>query len=46
MGTPLVMAPEILNQQPYGLKADIWSVGVIYFYLLFGKYPWLGNTLK
>jgi serine/threonine protein kinase len=33
------MAPEVRNRQPYGLKADIWSLGVIYFHMVFGKCP-------
>merc|ERR1719158_1382615 len=32
-------APEILNYQPYDAKADLWSVGVILFEMLTGKYP-------
>ena len=23
------VAPEILNRQPYGVKIDVWSIGVI-----------------
>ena len=28
-GTPKYMAPEVRNGQSYGLKADIYSLGVI-----------------
>lgn len=31
LGTPSTMAPEVKRNQPYGLKADIWSIGVILF---------------
>jgi len=37
-GTPDYVAPEIISKIPYGLKADIWSIGVISFILL-GGYP-------
>ena len=31
LGTITTMAPEVMRKQPYGLKADIWSIGVIFF---------------
>lgn len=37
-GTPGYVAPEVLNNVPYGTKADIWSLGVI-TYILIGGYP-------
>jgi len=37
-GTPDYVAPEIISKKNYGLKADIWSIGVISFILL-GGYP-------
>ena len=38
-GTPLNMAPEIMNRLPYTYKADIWSIGVIIFSLQTGGFP-------
>jgi serine/threonine protein kinase len=32
------MAPEVLDRQSYNSKADIWSIGVAFYELLFGKY--------
>ena len=32
-GTPGYVAPEILNDEPYGCKVDIFSLGVILFTL-------------
>lgn len=42
LGTSLTMAPELLKEQKYGMEADIWSVGVVYYQLLYGKYPYMG----
>lgn len=43
-GTEQFQAPEVLNEIPYDFKCDIWSIGVIYFILIFGIKPF--NTLK
>lgn len=29
-------------QENYSYKADIWSIGIIYFELLYGFVPWKG----
>ena len=44
LGTSLTMAPEVLSEKPYGFKADIWSIGVVYYQILFGKYPYMAKT--
>jgi len=38
-GTPTYVAPEILDESGYGLKVDIWAVGVITYILLCGFPP-------
>lgn len=35
-GTQNYMAPEILESVPYGQGVDIWSLGVLLFYMLMG----------
>jgi serine/threonine protein kinase len=40
-GTPLYFAPEMINDKIYTIKADIWSLGVIFYELVFDKYPFL-----
>jgi len=42
-GTPYFVAPEILLNNGYGEKADMWSVGVITYILLYGKLPFTGK---
>ena len=39
VGTPAYMAPEILENKGYSLEVDIWSLGVIMYYLIIGKLP-------
>ncbi|XP_062154872.1 serine/threonine-protein kinase ATG1a isoform X3 [Alnus glutinosa] len=43
-GSPLYMAPEIIQNQKYDAKADLWSVGAILFQLVTGKPPFDGNS--
>lgn len=43
-GSPLYMAPEIMQLQKYDAKADLWSVGAILFQFVTGKTPFTGNN--
>lgn len=43
-GSPLYMAPEVMQYQKYDAKADLWSVGVILYQLVTGKTPFDGNS--
>lgn len=38
-GTPFYIAPEIIDQKPYGTKADMWSIGIVLYVLLSGYMP-------
>lgn len=42
LGTPITQAPEILfkeDNQLYDSKADLWSIGVCFYQMLFGVLP-------
>ena len=44
-GTPSYMAPEALRKEESNtLAVDVWATGVVYFTLLFGKFPFRGST--
>jgi serine/threonine protein kinase/tetratricopeptide (TPR) repeat protein len=38
-GTPAYMAPEVLLQNPYDGRADIFSLGLVYYEMLGGRQP-------
>ena len=44
LGTPATMAPEILQGKPYNKKADLWSIGVISYQLIFKAIPFKAST--
>ena len=43
-GTLNYVATEIIEENPYTLTADIWSLGVIMYHLLLGNLPFDGKT--
>ena len=45
LGSPLNMAPEVLNNLEYNNKVDIWSIGTVYYELLYGKPPFVAKNM-
>ena len=43
-GTLYYAAPELIQNLPYNSEIDIWSLGVIIYYMFTGCYPFRGKT--
>lgn len=48
LGTPMTMSPEMFksHDSPYTNKADLWSIGCIFYQLLFGIPPYRGTNIE
>lgn len=44
LGTPLYIAPEIISEKKYDSEVDIWSLGVITYFLISGEPPFDGDS--
>ncbi|KAI9906106.1 hypothetical protein PsorP6_014255 [Peronosclerospora sorghi] len=44
-GTPLYMAPELVQEKPYTHTVDLWSLGVILYELAVGKPPFYTDKI-
>lgn len=40
VGTPIYMSPQIILGEPYTIKCDVWSLGVVFYKMLYNLYPW------
>ena len=45
-GTVRYMAPEVFLNKPYDLRSDIYSLGLIFYYIYTGKLPFNGYDLE
>ena len=45
-GTPVYLAPEIINNTGHDERVDIWCIGVLMFELLTGTAPFQGNDVQ
>eukprot|EP00930_Biecheleria_cincta_P050280 TRINITY_DN3544_c0_g1_i4.p1 TRINITY_DN3544_c0_g1~~TRINITY_DN3544_c0_g1_i4.p1 ORF type:complete len:625 (+),score=102.59 TRINITY_DN3544_c0_g1_i4:20-1894(+) len=49
LGVPGFVAPEVLGLQAYGVRADVFSAGVVFYCMVSGRYPFgsfTGGNLK
>ncbi len=45
-GTPLYLAPEVLDGQPTTAQSDVYSLGVLLYHVLTGGYPVTAGNLR
>lgn len=45
-GTIAYCSPEILLHKQYNISTDIWSIGVVYYVMLSGYFPFMANDKK
>ncbi|CAD8056796.1 unnamed protein product [Paramecium primaurelia] len=45
IGTPYYLSPEIIQNQPYSYKSDIWALGVLLYEMCTFKYPFQAESL-
>ena len=46
VGTPLYLAPEIFRGQRASVQSDLYSLGVLLFYLVSGKFPVVAASME
>jgi len=46
VGSPLYMSPEIILNNNYNLKSDLWSLGIILYQLYMKKHPFHSTNIK
>jgi serine/threonine protein kinase len=44
-GTPYYMAPEVLRREAYDSKCDVWSFGMLFYHMIFGKLPFIAKDI-
>eukprot|EP00931_Biecheleriopsis_adriatica_P086606 TRINITY_DN61238_c0_g1_i1.p1 TRINITY_DN61238_c0_g1~~TRINITY_DN61238_c0_g1_i1.p1 ORF type:complete len:808 (+),score=175.63 TRINITY_DN61238_c0_g1_i1:111-2534(+) len=45
IGTPHYLSPEIVNNEAYGIRSDLWSLGVVTYELAALRVPFAGTSL-
>jgi serine/threonine protein kinase/tetratricopeptide (TPR) repeat protein len=45
VGTPLYLAPEIFRGEPASVRTDVYSVGILLYYLVTSSFPYPAKTV-
>ena len=45
-GTPAYMAPEVLDCNPFDVRADIFSLGLVFYEMLAGRHPFRSSDVR
>lgn len=45
-GTIAYCSPEIIQRKPYNQVSDMWSLGVVFYVLLSGYFPFIAKEKK
>jgi len=38
------MAPQLLEEKDFSSRCDVWSVGIVFYEMLYGETPWIGTS--
>jgi serine/threonine-protein kinase ULK2 len=45
-GSPLYMAPELLQNHKYNIKSDVWSLGIIMYEIVMKNHPFKSSNIS
>ena len=45
VGTPLYLAPELVQNESYSYNVDVWSVGCVLYLMVMGSVPFKSSNL-
>ena len=44
-GSPVYAAPEVIMRRPYSYPADVWSLGVLFYLMIVGRFPFQSDNV-